>query len=92
MVPPVSMTRSFINPKDRMAEVARRRQEAEKELRRRREERLKQLEERSENALKRKQIGLQEKLSKNKTESDHLREVNKRRLEKETQERQRIQV
>jgi hypothetical protein len=36
MTPPITnMARSFINPKDRAAEVARRRQEAEEELRRR---------------------------------------------------------
>lgn len=37
VVPSANMTRSFINPKDRAAEVAKRRQEFEAELQRRRE-------------------------------------------------------
>lgn len=92
VVPSVAMARSFINPKDRAAEVQRRRQQAEAELQRRREERIRQIQEKSDNATKRKQMGLQEKRIKHKTEAEHLREINKRRIEKENQEKQRIQV
>lgn len=92
VVPSAAMARSFINPKDRAAEVQRRRQQAETELQRRREERIRQIQEKSENAIKRKQMGLQEKLIRHKTEAEHLREINKRRIEKENQEKQRIQV
>ncbi|KAI6169979.1 Serine/threonine-protein kinase RIO1 [Aphelenchoides bicaudatus] len=91
VVPSANMTRSFINPKDRAAEVAKRRQEVEAELQRRREDRIRQIQERSDNAVKRKQMGLQEKLNKHKTEAEHLKEISKRRLEKESQEKHRLQ-
>lgn len=90
--PPANMTRSFINPKDRAAEIARKRREAEELRHKRDEERLRRIEERMANALKRKQMTLDEKSSKTKSEADRLREVNKRRLEHDNLERQRIQA